>query len=154
MQLDDQYRLWALERSDEALGKLLEDVRATAMAQSHDEDVAQNVVITIMSKLDTFKPQDDTAFTRYVMAVTTKHRLKVALEWKLQQLDADYEEVAQEEKAFVSISDLPAFGGQIANSILAGYSLKDIADQMKLKESTLRKKLFDIRNEKSLSTDI
>jgi DNA-directed RNA polymerase specialized sigma24 family protein len=155
MTLDQHFALWVTDGSETALNDLMRMVRQRAMSLTHDDDVAQEISLTILTKLDAFKPLDPSAFSRYVSSTIKKHRLTDNRKRIHESLDDGREESAPEQcHSYISISTLNELQKQVATSILAGYSLKDIAGQMNLKESTLRKKLFVLRNEMSLSRHI
>lgn len=155
MTLDQLFHLWVKDGSEQALDNLMKQVIRTVKNLTQDDDIAQEVAITIFNKLDSFKPQDPKAFARYVSSITKNHRLKSAYARSYDSTDVDdWQEPTPDRSSFISLSGLGDFHRQVATAILQGYSLKEIAGQMNLKESTLRKKLFDIRNEMSLSKDI
>ncbi|WP_213805743.1 hypothetical protein [Granulicella sp. dw_53] len=156
MTLDEQYALWAKDGSEEALNGLMEHVRQRAMTLTRDDDIAQQVAMTILGKLHTFEPQDQTAFTRYVSSTVKNRRLQRDYVRTFASIDdGEWEETSPEHgHSYVSLSAMTVFQKQIATAMIQGYSLKEIAGQLSLKESTLRKKLFDLRNEKPLPKDI
>jgi hypothetical protein len=85
----------------------MQQVRQVAMANSHDDDVAQQVSITVLEKLIRFQPKDSLAFGKYVVSITAKHRLKRHFARKLIQPDPDTEETAPEqEQAYVSLATM------------------------------------------------
>jgi hypothetical protein len=54
----------------------------------------------------------------------------------------------------MAISELNHFQVQVAAAVLQGYSLKEIAACLNMKESTSREKLFNSRKEKRPSPDV
>ncbi len=157
--LDDCYTHWknaVNSEVKEALNCLMAQVLAFARARL-DEDSASDAARTILSKLEMFQLRHPSAFSRWCTSIVAKYRLKKGSERTFNSLDEDTVEMAAattEDGDSTSISELNPFQAQVATAILQGYSLKEIAAQLNMKESTLRKKLFDSRNEKHPNRDI
>jgi DNA-directed RNA polymerase specialized sigma24 family protein len=139
-QLYDAY--WNSPESNPSPDALITGVRQEAMKLTHDDDIAQDACIVVLNKLSTFVRNDATAFNRWVSTIIKRTRLNAK---KPGVQTVEYNEAsgyeAQDEHVYVDTSSLPKSIKQIADSLLAGYSLLETALRLGVKPATLRKQL-------------
>lgn len=142
--LDDAYdRFWNHPSSNPPTDVLLAAVRDfTLKVSKRDEDIAQDVVLTVFERLDSFRLADETAFTRWVRAIVKRVRLE-AYRTSSDHTD-EYVEAAIEppsEESYADISKLPRDFNRIAGLLISGYSLDEIATSFKITTPALRKEM-------------
>ena len=147
--LDDLYTAWIATPCDRRLNDLLYAVRAVAMKslwqfRAEADDLAQHLTTLVWQKLNDFQPDGrPLSFTRWISTITRRTRLDA---YKKQIPTSDgLIEHAVEDHHYIDIADLPADMKEVATSLLHGYSIKDTAQRMNLKEGTLRKRLHAFR---------
>jgi DNA-directed RNA polymerase specialized sigma24 family protein len=140
--LDELYRAWRQSGTDESLNSLIGSVRSLAYRIAYDDDAAQTASLVVLTKLNKFKPIDETAFTRWVNRVIRLERLTTARA-QLRSTDEFDDQTfdRRSEISFVDTSGLPDFERSVAESLLAGHSLKETATHLGMQPTALRKRL-------------
>lgn len=150
--LDALYSQWSNTRSESDLNELLAAVRKEAVSMCRTlqdaQDIAQNVLMAVLAKINSFTPVDDTAFTRWIRRMVRLERSgtrRNSYRHSTESLDEIHDSPGDEHQ-FFDTSGLPAFERAVANGILAGFTLGEIAGRLDMKPATLRKKLERVRH--------
>jgi DNA-directed RNA polymerase specialized sigma24 family protein len=139
--LDHVYQSWEVTHTAESLNDLIKAVRALAYQATRDDDIAQNVSIVVMTKLDAFHPVGAGAFKRWVSTIIRRTRLGARSTGLPTEEYSDEIGYAVDDHVFFDTSMLPEPIRVVANSLLAGYSLVETAGRLGVKPATLRKRL-------------
>ena len=138
-QLNDAYRRY-VTTGDEMVFKLM---RSIAVQYTGDEDVAQDVLTIIIAKLPSFNPMDSKAFAKWYGAILRNHRLSLyEYQQKARKRSGDYDDISHTgDVSFADISRLPSKIQVIADGLLRGETMLEIATRTNIKVTTLRKRL-------------
>ena len=142
------YTNWSKTRTDVDLNALLSSIRRLALRMSgRDEDIAQGAIFVIWNKLDAFNPNDAHKFEWWCRSVIARTR-KGAERDVLRRREDEFVEQVHDQNAdiaFVDLSTLTEFQRDVAEDILTGYRLVEIAGRMHMKADTLRQSLRRLR---------
>ncbi|SDE83273.1 RNA polymerase sigma factor [Terriglobus roseus] len=133
-----------------SMNDLLKEVRhiATKSHPQYGEDIAQQVMLFVWENLPQFNPDGKPkAFERWCSTVIRRKRFE-ALEARLQHTSSEgmMETAIEDDSVHIDISGLPEDIREVAQSFLDGYSIRETAARLNLKEGTLRKRLHAFRN--------
>jgi DNA-directed RNA polymerase specialized sigma24 family protein len=145
--LDTLYaEYWASPRSVPSPDGLVAGVRSEALRLTRDEDVAQNVCIVVLDKLETFVRSDATGFSKWVNSIIRRTRLDAY------RTSSDHTQVFDEDAGqsptddgYVDTSRLPNGIRIVADKLLQGHSLVEIAGQLNISSAALRNRLSRFR---------
>lgn len=145
--LDIQYdKWWRHPMSISPTDDLIKSVRAMAMRQSRSEDIAQEVCLRVLSGLDTFVRSDSSAFSRWVRRLTKHVKLEQYRTHSHHTRTFDENSISEsDDDSFVDISQLPNAIRVIAENLLQGYSLVEIAEMSGVSDAAIRNKLMRFR---------
>ena len=137
---------WDSPRSAPCPGGLIAGVRSEALRITRDEDTAQSVALVVLAKLESFCRADATAFSRWVNSIIRRTRLDAY------RTSSDHTQVFDEDagqstpdSGYVDTSRLPNGIRIVADKLLEGYSLVEIAGQLNISSAALRNKLARFR---------
>jgi DNA-directed RNA polymerase specialized sigma24 family protein len=146
--LDDAFdQFWNHSSSRQPADDLLAAVRTfTLRATGYDEDTAQLVCMFVFQGLERFRRADPTAFTRWVRTIIRRTRLKTFPISSIHTKMFDEGSLPLHDEAeYLDLSQLPDSIRHVANELLAGYSLTEIAEQQNITGAALRNKLMRFR---------
>jgi DNA-directed RNA polymerase specialized sigma24 family protein len=150
--LDDAYaRYWAHPSSRPPTDDLLAAVRTFTLRMTrYDEDVAQNVCMIVYQGLEGFRLADETAFTRWVRSIIKRVRLEAFRTSSLHTRAYDESTLpVHDDDEYIDVSHLPNDIQLVAYKLLAGYKVKEIADQLGITNSAMKKRLQRFRESMS-----
>ncbi len=146
--LDALYQIyWESPQSAPSPDGLIAGVRAYALRITRDDDIAQDVAIIVMAKLDRFRRRDATAFARWVNTIIRRTRLNAYDKSSdhTELFDESVDGQTSDDTGYVDTSKLPDGIRIVADKLLAGYSLTEISSQMNVTPAALRNKLARFR---------
>ena len=145
--LDKIYQAyWDSPRSRPSSTDFIREVRAEAMRMTGDEDVAQEVCIVILNGLESFSRADATAPTRWVRRVVKRIRLDAYRTDSDHTREFDENTInASDGEAYVDTSRLPDAIRVVADRLLQGFTIAEIATQLDMTPAALRNKLARFR---------
>lgn len=143
--LSDLYTRWCSAKSDAALDDLLTATRQTAMRMSrHDEDVAQNALVVICSKLATFNPNDAAKFAwwvRSIIARTAKGTIRGQIRRREDQHSEEHDYQPNDETQYRNFSEIPDNLREITVLLTEGYSVSEVAEFLGVRPDSISKKV-------------
>ncbi len=149
--LDLAYMAWSSDPTIDRYDDLFRLIRAEARRVTRDDDIAQDVCILAMEKINTFayRQADSVAYwirslTYHVAKGTRRDTIRHAME------SLPEYETASADHECLDTSQLDPFRRSVANGLLAGNSLGEIAAALNMNASTLRNSLRRLRQKKSV----
>jgi DNA-directed RNA polymerase specialized sigma24 family protein len=145
--LDALYQIyWDSPRSRPSPDGLIAGVRSYALKLTRDEDVAQNVSVIVLAKLESFRRVDSTAFSRWVKAIVRRTGLEAYRTSSDHTREFDENAcINSDDSGYVNTSELPETIRLVADKLLQGYSLTEIASQLSVTPAALRNRLSRYR---------
>jgi RNA polymerase sigma factor (sigma-70 family) len=152
MQLDDQYRLWALERSEQTLSNLLEEIRQLAIRAVRSrcdymaEDLGQQIAISCWQALDKYN-SDKASISTWVgmIADSILNRQLVTTYREMLRDDIDIATLEPESEDLPDVDSRLIHGFdadlELLNLLLQGHSLSECARQLGITRMTARTRL-------------
>jgi DNA-directed RNA polymerase specialized sigma24 family protein len=137
---------WGSPLSNPSPTDFIREVRAEALRMTRNEDVAQEACIVILNGLETFCRTDATAPTRWVRRVVKRIRLDAYRTSSDHTREFDENTInTSDSHAYVDASHLPEFIRIVADRLLQGFTIAEIATQINTSSAALRNKLARFR---------
>jgi DNA-directed RNA polymerase specialized sigma24 family protein len=154
--LDKLYaQWWDSPWSKPSPADFIKEVRAEALRMTRDEDVAQAACLVILDGLETFCRADATAPTRWVRRVIKRIRLDAYRTGSDHTREFDENIItASDGDAYVDTSSLPDAIRLVADRLLQGFTIAEIATQLGMTAAALRNKLARFRKSPLRNTSL
>lgn len=147
--LDELYAAWwhSTEPAETraSYDALLLGVLAHAKRSIRDEDLASDVVVVVLSGIERFTRATPDGFSRWVSTIVRRTRAagyRTAATTNSRYVDADCDSIAPADDYYLELGELPANLKLVAELIIQGYSIKDIAPMVGTSPNTLRQRLW------------
>jgi DNA-directed RNA polymerase specialized sigma24 family protein len=143
--LDTLYReYWDYPRSISPKDDLMAGVRSEALSMSEDHDVAQEVCLIVLEKIDLFVCSDASAFSRWVRSIVATSRARSAVNVQRRrenEYSDDAEYVMLAPPPFRDLDKVSASLRETAKLLMHGHSVEETAAILGVKPESVTKKV-------------